>query len=169
MFWNVRATPRPMILSGRPPVMSRPSKEIRPVVGLYRPVSMLKKVVLPAPLGPMIETIERSGIEKSTSLTATRPPNSLETPLASSRTSPSRVGPARAPAPVVRVPRTRLAAPRTRSSPVPTPSVSSSLRLRSGSRPSGRSTIMSTSRKPKIAEGQLGEVEVQAELVRARR
>src|SRR4051812_41601367 len=40
---------------------------------------MLKNVVLPAPLGPMIETIERSGMTNETSLTATRPPNVLET------------------------------------------------------------------------------------------
>ena len=40
---------------------------------------MLKNVVLPAPLGPMIETIERSGIEKETSLTATRPPKIFDT------------------------------------------------------------------------------------------
>src|SRR5215212_5138126 len=40
---------------------------------------MLKNVVFPAPLGPMIDTIERSGITNETSLTATRPPNVLET------------------------------------------------------------------------------------------
>jgi len=40
---------------------------------------MLKSVVLPAPLGPMSETIDRSGISKEMSLTATRPPNSLVT------------------------------------------------------------------------------------------
>ena len=79
MFWNVRATPSAVILSGRIPVMSLPPKEMRPPVGLYSPVSMLKKVVLPAPLGPMIETIERGGMEKSTSLTATRPPKALTT------------------------------------------------------------------------------------------
>ena len=39
--------------------MSLPSNAIRPVDGLYSPVSMLKNVVLPAPLGPMIDTIER--------------------------------------------------------------------------------------------------------------
>src|SRR3954454_18432943 len=38
---------------------------------------MLKNVVLPAPLGPMIETIERSGRLKEASLTAVRPPNCL--------------------------------------------------------------------------------------------
>ena len=46
---------------------------------------MLKNVVLPAPLGPMIETIERSGTANVTSLTAVRPPNCLVT-FAASRT-----------------------------------------------------------------------------------
>ena len=44
---------------------------------------MLKNVVLPAPLGPMIETIERSGSVNVTSLTAVRPPNCLVMLLAS--------------------------------------------------------------------------------------
>src|SRR3954452_7425158 len=38
---------------------------------------MLKYVVLPAPFGPMIETIERSGSVNVTSLTAVRPPKDL--------------------------------------------------------------------------------------------
>ena len=40
---------------------------------------MLKNVVLPAPFGPMIETIERGATEKDTSLTATSPPKALLT------------------------------------------------------------------------------------------
>src|SRR3954453_17912298 len=40
---------------------------------------MLKNVVLPAPLGPMIETIPRRGTAKETSSTATRPPKIFET------------------------------------------------------------------------------------------
>jgi hypothetical protein len=43
----------------------------------------LKNVVLPAPFGPMIDTIDFSGTAKSTSLTATRPPKRLVTPIAS--------------------------------------------------------------------------------------
>jgi hypothetical protein len=84
MFWKVRATPRDVILSGRVPVISRPSNRICPVLGLYRPVSMLKNVVLPAPLGPMMETIERGAIWKSTLSTATRPPKIFDTPSAES-------------------------------------------------------------------------------------
>jgi hypothetical protein len=79
MFWNVRATPSEVILSGRVPVTSVPPKTMRPRVGLYSPVSMLKKVVLPAPLGPMIDTIERGLTWKETSSTATRPPKALVT------------------------------------------------------------------------------------------
>ena len=40
---------------------------------------MLKNVVLPAPLGPMSETIAPRGMSKSTELTASRPPNRLVT------------------------------------------------------------------------------------------
>ncbi len=79
MFWNVRDIPIARILSGRPRVTSLPSNTILPVVGLYRPVSMLKNVVLPAPLGPMIETIPLRGMEKLTSETATSPPKTLLT------------------------------------------------------------------------------------------
>src|SRR3954447_19388710 len=41
---------------------------------------MLKKVVLPAPFGPMSDTIDPRGISKSTLLTAVRPPNFFVTP-----------------------------------------------------------------------------------------
>src|ERR671916_3146657 len=44
---------------------------------------MLKNVVLPAPFGPIRLTIECSGMSKSTSLTATRPPKTLVIPRAS--------------------------------------------------------------------------------------
>src|SRR5215213_1956928 len=49
---------------------------------------MLKNVVLPAPLGPMIETIDRSGTLNVTSLTAVRPPNCFVTCSASSTSGP---------------------------------------------------------------------------------
>ena len=139
MFWNVRAMPSVVILSGRVRVMSLPSKTIHPIVGLYRPVSMLKNVVLPAPLGPMIETIERSGIEKETSLTATRPPKIFETCSASSSVARRRRRSWRG-----RRGRAHGAPSTSIASSAPMPSVSSSFRRRSGSRPCGRSTIMST-------------------------
>src|ERR687896_516590 len=40
---------------------------------------MLKKVVLPAPFGPIRLTMERSGMSKSTESTATRPPKTFVT------------------------------------------------------------------------------------------
>src|SRR5215203_2033620 len=57
---------------------------------------MLKKVVLPAPLGPIRLTMERSGISKSTASTATSPPKILVIPRASSMLAPfsSGTGPA---------------------------------------------------------------------------
>ena len=79
MFWNVRAMPSLVIRSGRRSVMFLSSKLIVPAVGRYSPVSMLKNVVFPAPFGPMIETIECSGMSNDTSLTAARPPKCLET------------------------------------------------------------------------------------------
>src|SRR5262249_6846559 len=50
---------------------------------------MLKNVVLPAPFGPISETIAPRGIVKSTSLVATSPPDSLRTCSATSRRSAS--------------------------------------------------------------------------------
>src|SRR5918994_933324 len=44
---------------------------------------MLKNVVLPAPFGPMRLTMARSGMSKSTELTATSPPKTLVIPRAS--------------------------------------------------------------------------------------
>ena len=55
--------------------MSCPSKVTVPLVGLYKPVSTLKKVVLPAPFGPINETTPPVGISNETLSTATRPPN----------------------------------------------------------------------------------------------
>ena len=53
MFWKVRPTPSRATLNARVPVMSRPSKEIDPLVGCMNPDSRWNSVVLPAPLGPM--------------------------------------------------------------------------------------------------------------------
>src|SRR4051794_16294792 len=77
MFWNVRPMPRSVNACGGFPVMSSFANQTRPFVGLYTPVSMLKNVVLPAPFGPMSETMALAGTLNSTSSTATRPPNSL--------------------------------------------------------------------------------------------
>src|SRR3954447_15282224 len=69
--------PSDVMLDGAVPVISRPLKIILPTVGLYRPVIVLKKVVLPAPFGPMRLTMLPRGITKFTSFTATRPPNRM--------------------------------------------------------------------------------------------
>jgi hypothetical protein len=55
--WNVRTTPRRAMLSGREPETSTPSTMMRPSVGGSTPVIRLNSVVLPAPLGPMMEWI----------------------------------------------------------------------------------------------------------------
>jgi len=49
---------------------------------------MLKKVVFPAPFGPMIETIERGAMLNETSSTATRPPKILLMSFAVSSSPP---------------------------------------------------------------------------------
>ena len=77
MFWNVRATPSAVIWSGRLVVTSLPSKITFPRLGRYSPVSMLKNVVFPAPLGPMIVAIAFCGTRNETESTAVRPPNCL--------------------------------------------------------------------------------------------
>ena len=89
---------------------------------------MLKNVVLPAPFGPMRPTIAFWGITKSTSLTATRPPNSLRTLSAVEE---------------------RLAGRHSCLSPYSVsvgtpPSSSSRLRRPSGMSPTGRNSIIST-------------------------
>ena len=58
--------------------MSLPSNVTLPLVGLYKPVSTLKNVVLPAPFGPIKEITPPAGISNETSSTATRPPNFTE-------------------------------------------------------------------------------------------
>src|SRR5207249_494400 len=66
--------PRCAMPCGGVPAMSCPSKTIRPDVGASCPVSRLKNVVLPAPLGPMTECSEPSSTASVTALTATRAP-----------------------------------------------------------------------------------------------
>ena len=47
-FWNVRATPRRLISSGRRRVMSSPSRYTVPASGRWNPVTTSKSVDLPA-------------------------------------------------------------------------------------------------------------------------
>ena len=53
IFWKVRAMPHWLISVVFLPVIFLPSRTILPVSGLYTPVSKLKIVVFPAPLGPI--------------------------------------------------------------------------------------------------------------------
>src|SRR5713101_8951188 len=78
--WKERAMPRWAILCGGVPAMSRPSKTMRPEVGASCPVSRLKKVVLPAPLGPITECRAPSWTSRVTALTAVSAPKALVSP-----------------------------------------------------------------------------------------
>src|SRR5689334_15535614 len=69
--------PRWATRCGGVPAMSRPSKMIRPEVGVCCPVNRLKNVVFPAPLGPITECSEPSSISIDTSFTAVSAPNDL--------------------------------------------------------------------------------------------
>src|SRR5882672_6496623 len=78
--WKERAMPRWAILCGGVPAMSRPSKMMRPAVGASCPVSRLKKVVLPAPLGPITACRAPSWTSRVTALTAVSAPKALVSP-----------------------------------------------------------------------------------------
>ena len=101
MFWKVRPMPSAVTSCGLRDfslepfwnTIALPSNSISPAVGTYAPVIMLKNVVLPAPLGPMSDTIARRGMSKSTLLTASRPPNRLVTPRALTSRSSSGMAP----------------------------------------------------------------------------
>src|SRR5471030_3020164 len=63
-----------IILDGKP-VMSSPSNRIRPLVGRSTPVRQLKKVLLPAPFGPMMARTSSRLISKLIWESAASPPN----------------------------------------------------------------------------------------------
>src|SRR5579862_3682355 len=66
--------PRHTRRAGKSVVMSSPSKTIRPDVGWRNPLMRLKKVVLPAPLGPITARSSPASTIIDTPLTATRLP-----------------------------------------------------------------------------------------------
>src|SRR3990172_5620182 len=66
-------------------VTSWPRKRTRPAVLRCTPLSRSKRVLLPAPFGPISPTMPPSWIAKDTLLTACRPPNHLFNPSTSSR------------------------------------------------------------------------------------
>ncbi|KAG1532364.1 hypothetical protein G6F50_016244 [Rhizopus delemar] len=53
IFWKVRARPAKATSCGFLPDMDSPLKVQLPSSGMYRPVSTLNSVVLPAPFGPI--------------------------------------------------------------------------------------------------------------------
>ena len=62
---------------GLRPTMSRPSRRTMPPSGASWPFSMLKQVLLPAPLGPIRAKSSPASTAKETSATACTPPNDL--------------------------------------------------------------------------------------------
>src|SRR4029453_3491252 len=62
-----------MRLGGRP-AMSSPLNRMRPEVGRMTPVRQLKKVLFPAPFGPMMARISPFATSKLTRLSAVSPP-----------------------------------------------------------------------------------------------
>src|SRR5499426_3015232 len=71
-FWEIR-------FGGRP-VTSSPFRSTRPEVGRSTPVRQLKKVLLPAPLGPMTARISPRATSKLTPLSAVSPPKRTVSP-----------------------------------------------------------------------------------------
>ena len=111
-FWKVREMPWAATWWGGRPWISRSLKRTVPSSGARKPESRSKRVVLPAPFGPMTALTVPLRTRKETSFTAWTPPNRLETPLTSRRfTLPPRAGPAR--------PRSRSRSPRARKLRIP--------------------------------------------------
>src|SRR5487761_407722 len=71
---KVLAIPRAFSSWGRTPSMRRPLYKISPACGFRNPQTTLNKLVLPAPLGPMMPTISPAGTSSDTSSRATNPP-----------------------------------------------------------------------------------------------
>src|SRR6185369_11259096 len=87
-IWNERMMPRRATSAGRSRVMSVPLKRMVPAVGGRNLVSRLKKVVLPAPLGPISAWMAPRRTRRFTLSTATKPLNSLVRPRVSRMVSP---------------------------------------------------------------------------------
>ena len=72
--WNEREMPSRVISREGRPVMSRSSNRMVPLLGRRWPVIMLMKVVLPAPLAPMMPTVCCAGTSRVMSRAATIEP-----------------------------------------------------------------------------------------------
>src|SRR3954471_12881534 len=95
-IWKVRPMPSCAVWLGRRPRIDFPSKRISPVLGASAPVITLKRVVFPAPFGPMTLTILSRGTSNETWSRARRPSKDLETSRISRRGPVMRPGGARA-------------------------------------------------------------------------
>src|SRR4051794_30933231 len=85
--WKVRARPSRARSSGGFFETSWPAKETMPEVSGRSPVRQLKKVDLPAPLGPIRPRMSPSSTDTEASSTALKAPNALVTFLASISTA----------------------------------------------------------------------------------
>src|SRR6266545_903624 len=85
VIWYERAMALREIRFGGSPAMSSPANRMRPALGCSTPVTQLKNVDLPAPLGPMMARTSPAGTAMLTSLSAVRPPNRMESPSVRSR------------------------------------------------------------------------------------
>src|SRR3954471_899839 len=85
--WKVRARPSRARSSGGFFETSRPAKETVPEVSGRAPVRQLKKVDLPAPLGPIRPRMSPSSTDTEASSTALKAPNALVTLRASISTA----------------------------------------------------------------------------------
>src|SRR3954471_18106070 len=81
--WKVRARPSRARSSGGFFETSWPAKETMPEVSGRSPVRQLKKVDLPAPLGPIRPRMSPSSTDTEASSTALKAPNALVTERAS--------------------------------------------------------------------------------------
>ena len=80
--WNVRTIPRRAMRYDVSPSRVSPSNDHVPELGLSKPVSRLKNVVLPAPLGPMSAVMAPRSTSKWSTSTAVRPPKRRVMPSA---------------------------------------------------------------------------------------
>ena len=74
MIWKERDMPSPTRSCDGLRVTSLPSNRIRPAVGRRSPVRQWKVVVLPAPLGPMMQRSSPSSMVRLRLLMALKPP-----------------------------------------------------------------------------------------------
>src|SRR2546430_1778589 len=84
--WEVRTTPFRATRCGASPVILSPSNRTNPPVGLRNPVISLKRVLFPAPFGPIMLRISPRLTLKLTWSTAVSPPNRFVSACVSSTT-----------------------------------------------------------------------------------